>query len=217
MKIFELQNIYVPFSTQIVKMKIKAPRGRPKALNIEENIKTAMMQYWQHGIKTKSLNELCKSIGVSKPSFYREFEDEDGLMVKTLEVYKKSNINPLIDIIELDLAFDEILNMAIDWLSENREAPKGCLYTNMRLQKERLGSKTLLLLDSIQSELLTSFISWYKKGLDNKQVNEALNPEQASAFIGSQFTNILVQKGLGIPDKILKTQAALALNILLRN
>ena len=46
-----------------------------------------METYWKEGIENVSLNEMCRKIGESKPSVYREYGGEEGLQLAALELY----------------------------------------------------------------------------------------------------------------------------------
>ena len=54
-------------------------KGRPKTFNKSLASKIAMETYWKEGIENVSLNEMCRKIGESKPSVYREYGGEEGL------------------------------------------------------------------------------------------------------------------------------------------
>ena len=66
---------------------IKRRVGRPKSLNIIEITKDAMYLFWEKGVQGVSFNEVARVTGVSKPSLYRYFGDEDGLRAATIELY----------------------------------------------------------------------------------------------------------------------------------
>ena len=211
-----MQANFVPFGKKMKKNTKTRPRGRPKVVDKERSIEAAMLEYWRDGIRGKSLNEMLKSIGISKPGFYREFENEDGLMAGALERYKESNVAPLLEIVEAGLPFEEVLENAIQWLTENRETPKGCLFTKMRLMRGQLGAKTLNGVEEAESELQEAFRSWYQKGIEEGAVDQNISPEFASLYIGTQFTNVLVQMDLGIPPELIREQANMALAALLK-
>lgn len=199
----------------MTKHKKTKPRGRPKTVNRDGSIELAMMDYWRDGVLTKSLNEVCRQIGISKPAFYREFESEDGLMAEVLGQYRLLNIVPLLNLIESDRPFAEVLNDAINWLSESREKPNGCLFVKMRLARSQLGPITLKRVQSMEMELLKKFEAWYRRGLAQNEVDVSIAPQFASTYIGTQFTLVSVQMGIGMPVKLVKDQASLALSVLL--
>ena len=73
----------------------KASRGRPKTFNRDHVLGVAMQTYWQEGLDSVSVNEICKKAEVSKPGLYREFNNEEGLIIAVLDNYEKEVLKPL--------------------------------------------------------------------------------------------------------------------------
>ena len=80
-------------------------RGRPKTLDREHVLQTALMQYWDVSPTDVSIGEICKMTGASKPGIYREFGSDDGLKCAALESYRILALLPLFDILKQDQSF----------------------------------------------------------------------------------------------------------------
>lgn len=197
--------------TKMIEIKKKRPRGRPKQVDKAHSIEIAMLDYWKSGIHTHSINEICKRIEMSKPAFYREFENEDGLMQATLKRYRELRVVPLLEILKVDLPFGEVLKNAVEFLTEDRETPKGCLFTKMRVLRTELGPKTLQEVQNMESEFHTALKDLHKRATANGEVNTGIPQDAAALYMGSQFTLALVQSALGIPAKVIRAQENLAL------
>ena len=65
----------------------KRPRGRPKTIEYDTTLAIAVNAYWSKGIDGMSVNEVCRLAKVSKPSLYREFGNEDGLLNAVFKYY----------------------------------------------------------------------------------------------------------------------------------
>jgi len=59
-------------------------RGRPRKASKIQIVENAMALYWHDGLSSRSLNEMCRQLEVSKPGLYREFGGEDGLIAECL-------------------------------------------------------------------------------------------------------------------------------------
>ena len=61
---------------------ISAPKkhGRPVSFDRNRTIQTALDLYWRQGVLATSLNQVARIADVSKPTLYRYFENEDGLL-----------------------------------------------------------------------------------------------------------------------------------------
>ena len=73
-------------------------------------IERATEVFWRDGPYSLSLNEVCRRIETSKPTIYREFGGEDGLMAAALEHYRVLMIVPLIQMLQLERTFTELLD-----------------------------------------------------------------------------------------------------------
>ena len=61
--------------------------GRPVSFDRTSTIAAATNLYWQSGVAATSFNEVSRALGVSKPTLYRYFGDEDGLVSAAIEHY----------------------------------------------------------------------------------------------------------------------------------
>ena len=69
----------------MTEQKPKRRRGRPSTFNREETLTKAMNCYWKNGVYGTSINELCRRIGISKPTLYHEYKNEDDLLHDVLK------------------------------------------------------------------------------------------------------------------------------------
>ena len=70
-------------------------RGRPKKIDPNLTLEIAIQAYWSKGIDQMSINEICRLANVSKPSVYREFGNEDGLLAAVLAKYQRQTLDNL--------------------------------------------------------------------------------------------------------------------------
>ena len=73
--------------------------GRPVSLNRENVSEVCRNIYWKQGINNISYNDVIKTSGLSKGSFYKLFYNEDDLQAETLKTYNK-HVNTLYDKLE---------------------------------------------------------------------------------------------------------------------
>src|SRR6056297_999322 len=84
---------------------IPTKRGRPRKIDRAQVADVAMRAYWEHGPTQVSLNTLCERAGVSKPSVYREFGNDDGLAQAALQAYVETILSQLFAITVSDDVF----------------------------------------------------------------------------------------------------------------
>ncbi|MEM6648228.1 MAG: TetR/AcrR family transcriptional regulator [Bacteroidota bacterium] len=174
----------------------------------------AMLDYWQDGIHTRSVNQLCKRLGTSKPAFYREFGGEDGLMVAALKHYRQLRLVPLLAMLQADRPFEYVLPEVVAWVTTERDTPRGCLFTKLRLLRDELGPETGAQVRAIEAELAKALDAWCRQGLAQGVIQADIAPAFAAQYIGSQLTMALVQRGLQVPPELVEAQVSMALKAL---
>lgn len=192
----------------------KPTRGRPKTVDRQRAVKAALEVYWREGIQAMSLNALCRRIDLSKPSLYREFGGEDGLMVATLELYRQLAVVPLMGLFAAGLPPAQTLERAVIATTSDRGTPAGCLFTKMRLAIDRLGDGAATRTREIEAERLAVFAAWYQRVLDAGEGDASITPELAARYLDNQLTSVLVQMALGESPELIRAQAKLALKAL---
>ncbi|MGB0646125.1 MAG: TetR/AcrR family transcriptional regulator [Bradymonadia bacterium] len=191
----------------------KSP-GRPKEIKPDSIVERATEVFWRDGPHSLSLNEVCRRIATSKPSIYREFGGEDGLMAAALEHYRELMIVPLMHMLQMERPFIELLDEFVVNLTVPRALPPGCLFTEMRMTRQHLGEQSLARLEAIENERLSALVQWYAKAVEREEVNSALTPLEAAHFIDSQFTLLLMHMGNDRDANLVRQEARLAFSIL---
>ena len=157
-------------------------RGRPKKLDRNLILQSALMEYWTKGPSNVSINDICKLTGASKPGVYREFSSDDGLKKSALETYQALAVQPLLDILHLDKPVPETIDAAISFITQDRKSmniPNGCLLVMMTSQSDQLGSSTLEELNRIRANLSAAYFSWVERaklegGFSDVETNEVV-------------------------------------------
>ena len=103
-------------SGTIMNVKPNSVRGRPKKLDRDLVLQTALIQYWSKGPANVSISDICSLIGASKPGVYREFGSDDGLKKAVLEVYQGLAIQPVIDILEKNQPTTDAIDALIGFM-----------------------------------------------------------------------------------------------------
>lgn len=197
--------------------KSERQRGRPRTVDRAATIKAALEAYWHDGLHGMSVNEICRRAEISKPSLYREFGGEDGLMDAVLESYRELVIVSILSRLAPDRPFGEVLEELITAHTQERETPPGCLLAEMRYAPSRLGPETGSRADEIRKEMTGAYREWYKGAQARGEVNPYVSAELAAYVIDMQLTNVLIQMALGEPPELVREQARLSLAGLLKS
>lgn len=188
--------------------------GRPKTVDRQSAIELAMVNYWREGVHNLSLNEVCRRAHISKPALYREFGGEDGLMEAALGHYRERVVAPVLEALAIELPFAELAEQLVVGMTTDRGTPAGCLFTEMRLARSRLGPATEARVRSMEQHRREAFEAWYRRALGRDEVDASISPELAARYIDTQFATILMQIGAGEPPELVRNQGRLALRVL---
>ena len=193
--------------------KPKSARGRPKTLDRDRLLQTALIQYWSKGPANVSISDICNLTGASKPSVYREFGSDDGLKKAVLKLYHGLAIQPVIDILEKNQPPTDAIDALIGFMTQDRAAlniPQGCLFVMMRAQSERLGPSTYDKLNKVHHDLLAAYAEWIERA---KRHGAFINipTDIAALLLDMQHSGAMRMQREGVPRETIETVLRFAL------
>src|SRR6056297_3874270 len=97
----------------------KNVRGRPRTMNAGQVLDVAVSAYWTADPADVSVNAICQMAGISKPSLYREFGSEDGLMRAALDTYAERVLAEMFTILQADRGLRETFDALIDFAASD--------------------------------------------------------------------------------------------------
>ena len=193
--------------------KLKPARGRPKTLDRDRLLHTALIQYWSKGPANVSISDICNLTGASKPSVYREFGSDDGLKKAVLELYHDLAIQPVIDILEKNQTATDAIDALIGFMTQDRTAlgiPQGCLFVMMRAQSERLGPSTYDKLNKVRQDLLAAYSEWIERAkLHGEFIN--IPTDIAALLLDMQHGGAMRMQREGVPRETIESVLRYAL------
>ena len=193
---------------------VKPRRGRPSTFDRKKTLTRAMYCYWQHGLYGISINELCKRIQISKPTFYREYTNEDGLLKEVIEYYQQQIVSDLFQSAGQHVSFSQKMNTLLTLLTTKTDYPSGCLLVTMAMIPERLGPNTLTTVRQLEQNVLDFYKSWIVKAQYEGEIKSTLSPHFLAQYIYYQCTTIVVRMSLGEESQTLLKEGQLALSVL---
>ena len=174
-----------------------------------------MMSYWEDGASNISLNELCRRVGISKPSFYRAFGSEDGLMRAVIEQYRVVVVIPVLSQLASGRPFAEVLDGLLRWIVQPTGKPAGCLLASLRATPGRLGPEASSEVARLTDELNDGYRAWLEQGMERQEVDAGVPLDLATHFVDTQMNALLMQMALGADPELSLAQAQLAFSSLL--
>ncbi|GAB5447876.1 TetR/AcrR family transcriptional regulator [Gymnodinialimonas sp.] len=161
-----------------------------------------------------SVNAICQMAGISKPSLYRAFGNEDGLTLAALDRYAERVLGDLFAILQANQPLAPTLDALIDFAVTDTRLETGCLFYKMRAGKHRLGPKTLARVEEIDAAAVHGFDAYLK----GQQAAGAWNSVQPTPLIArylmEQIGLTLTQRATMDDTSGLKDALSLALSVI---
>ena len=181
-------------------------RGRPKTLERDHVLKTALMSYWANSPSEVSIREICEEAGASKPGLYREFGSDDGLKEAVLDAYSEMVSARRYDILASDEPFDVVLESLISHTTQDRRlqgVPDGCLLFTMRAQQGEFGPLTRKKIDQLRKISLKKYRQWIDRAKSNGEFTADITTEVAALYIDAQIGSAMQMQKEGISNKLI--------------
>lgn len=195
----------------------KPTRGRPKTFDREQVLKVAMMRFWADGPTTVSVNDICTQAGVSKPSLYREFGNEDGLKQAALETYHDMVLTQITDRLRPDQSFAKGVDALIAYLMRDRIAlglPLGCLHADMCQSGDQLGALTKDKANAYRQEVLGYIENWISAAKANGEFRPNTPTKTAALYIDAQIGAAMKLQKLGVQNDVVEACLRIAFSAL---
>ena len=109
-------------------VKVRRPRGRPRAFDRDAALDAAMKVFWAKGFEAASLSDLTKAMGINPPSLYATFGDKEKLFLEAIERYQgnRGEACPYADEPTARGAIERLLtNLACEFTDSCH--PRGCM------------------------------------------------------------------------------------------
>lgn len=192
-------------------------RGRPVAVTPEEVVDRAVALFCAEGVAAHSLNQVCASLGISKPALYRAFGGEDGLRRAALAHYFHVWMRPSFGQMDFTQPFARQCEQLADLVCfPDPQSPqtKGCLYARMRLSRDSLEPQSLGLVEELERNMNAQFTAWMEGVAQSGQLKPDLSVAAAAAFLDAQMTLAVMSLTQGHAPSAVRDRLLLALSAL---
>jgi len=192
--------------------------GRPVSFDRTSTIEAATNLYWQSGVAATSFNKVSRALGVSKPTLYRYFGDEDGLVSAAIEHYVNQRtlyadlLGATGDIrTDLNAWFDKQID---DLYEKHADAsmPTGCLLMECVQLGNAIGEKSRATVHQAVQGILDMFEERLKAAEAAGQLRPGIDLNAAVRLVAGQTIiakNVVL---IGEPKENLKRMVALAID-----
>lgn len=189
------------------------PRGRPRKSTPDQMVSIAMEAYWQNDPADVSINAICHMAEISKPSLYRAFGNEDGLMRAALDVYADRVLSDVLAIVNAGQDLPTTLEALVRFAVSDPRMETGCLFFKMRAGKHRLGPETRALIEELEEAALAAYAAMLQAARDDGAWSGNVPVDAAAQYLNEQVGLAITQRGSGADRDRIEHMLRLALSV----
>lgn len=176
----------------------------------------AMQAYWQEDPADVSINRICRMAGVSKPSLYAAFGNEDGLTRAVLDRYAERVLADVFAILQAGERLRPTLDALIDFAVEDTRMSTGCLFYKMRSGKHRLGPDTRARVDELDAAARAAYRAFLQSRRDDGEWTDPTSVDVGARYLSEQVALAFIQRASGEDPKEIRAAMSLALSVFTR-
>lgn len=175
-----------------------------------------MDAYWTQDPADVSVNEICRLAGVSKPSLYRDFGNEDGLTRAALQRYAEQVLSDVFAILEAGRGLQWTLDALMDFAADDPRMERGCVFYKMRNGKHRLGPETRALVEELDAAARKAYAKALRAGREAGEWVPGPTDEAGGRYLSEQIGLAITQRASGEDSRQVRESLSLALSVFRR-
>lgn len=193
----------------------KRPRGRPRALDHDEALETALQLFWRHGYEGTSVADLTAAMGVTPPSLYTAFGSKEQLYREALDRYGASygsfTARALAEESTARQAVERILREAIAVYSDG-PTPRGCMLATGAVTCAPEHAQVAADLSTRRLTAIAAIKGRFDRAVAEGELAPSTDTEALAAYYAAVVQGIAIQARDGVGAEILQAMADLALS-----
>lgn len=138
---------------------------RYKEYNVNRVLEKAMMLFWKKGFNGCSISELVNETGVNRFSLYHEFENKEGILFHSLNLYRARYVDENLALLNEKGGLKTILKrFYLSFLEKSRPVP-GCYFIHIGTELADTNEQVKTSMDKYLMEIYERFVNLlYEKG-----------------------------------------------------
>jgi len=190
---------------------------RVKLFDENEVLSKAMNLFWKQGYSATSVKDLVSHLGINRASLYDTFGDKEQLFKKSFELYRKTNIENLIQFFEsrpnIKNGFLELFDIAIQEAVLDKDN-KGCFVVNTTTELIPNNESLLIILENNKRDFERVFFNYLKKGEESNQLKTKKDLKSLATLFYTIYNGIRVVSKIRPNKKELSDSITIALSLL---
>ncbi|KIC93975.1 TetR/AcrR family transcriptional regulator [Flavihumibacter solisilvae] len=191
----------------------------PKEVMFDEEtaLQKAKELFWRKGYNGTSMDELTKAMGLSRSSIYNTFGDKQSLFIQSLNHYKKSQHDKLMQsLVKYDSPLKKlqaIFRVSIDELIKDTDR-KGCLIVNTTTELANLENNISVFAKGNLEDHEKFLQDLVKKGQQSGEINKSIPSLALARHLFNSLIGLKVMAQTTGDKKTLDDIAKVSLSVL---
>lgn len=202
----------------MIAMKIseRRPRGRPRALDRDKALETALQLFWRHGYEGTSIADLTEAMGVAPPSLYSAFGSKERLYQEALDRYRASygsfTERALAEEPTARRAIERLLRDAVRVYSAGPE-PLGCMLAAGALTCSAEHKEIAAALAQRRLSAIAAIKSRFDRAMAEGELAPSTDTMALAAYYGAVVQGLSIQARDGVAPEVLTSLVDVALGV----
>ena len=192
------------------------PRGRPRKINPNDALKTAMMTFWEKGFERTSMTDIANATGMAKPGLYANLGDKDEIIRKSLALYNEEMSGPIADELAYSTApLKETLRASLNGMMHSMRGsgqPMGCFVVNSTFDCGADSPEVAEQICDLNMCRRDAYLTRLQRAKADGELPESADELALANFFAGQSAaiGVMAQSGLGLSE--LEAMIEVALN-----
>lgn len=159
---------------------------RIKAFDRNIVVEQAMNLFWKKGYYATGVQELVDFLGISRSSMYDTFGDKEALFLESLHLYRNIYANKIMQLIQADESFIEILSHLFDFIIvdfNSHKEHKGCLMVNTAVESAAQEARIRVIVQTYFKDIEDALLVAIQKGIEKNQIINSKDKLASAQFI----------------------------------
>lgn len=195
--------------------RVSAPRGRPRAFDIDEALDRALEVFWLKGYEGASLGDLTKAMGINRPSLYAAFGNKEALFRRVVDRYvhgPASHAAAALAEPTARAAVERMIYGGINLLSDPKN-PRGCLLIQGALTCSDAGGSVRRDLAERRTAGEAALRQRLERAISEGELPADVNAADLARYYATVTWGLAVQAATGVTGDDLRRVAELALKV----
>jgi len=190
-----------------------APRGRPRAFDVERALDAALHVFWRQGYEGASLADLTAAMGINRPSLYAAFGNKEALFRRVLDHYGRGATAVRDEALRRPTAraaVEYFLHAVAETMGDCRN-PRGCLMVQSALVCGEQGAMVKQELIARRTAACTAWRQRFERAKKEGDLPAAADPAALARYLSAVTAGMAVEAVNGAGKQELGCLAEIAL------